>query len=136
MHLIFYTSESTLADEEVEAALADIVQTCTRNNAELGITGVLLYENHHFLQALEGDEDVLRKTLKLIKQDPRHTNVTTLVDQPIESRSFSDWAMDTFFVQYPELVDSKLIALIHRLYEHSFEVNTRDLVEFHKRMID
>ncbi len=125
-----------MSDDEVEANLADIVSACTVHNKENGITGVLFYENRNFIQALEGKEDAVRSTLERVKKDPRHKNLKVLVDKPIEERSFSDWAMDTFFVKHPELVDSEMISLIQKIYDRSLPVNTKDLVEFHKRMID
>lgn len=136
MHLIFYTSQTTLPHDQIEANLADIVRACNLHNKENGITGVLFYENRNFIQALEGEEDAVRGTLKRVQKDPRHTNLKVLVDKPIEERSFSDWAMDTFFVKHPDLVDGEMISLIQKIYDRSLPVNTKDLVEFHKRMID
>ena len=136
MHLIFYSSKSTMADDEVEENLAAIVESCTRHNKADGVTGVLFYENRYFVQALEGEEAAVRETFDRVKRDTRHTDVKLLVDEPIEERSFPDWAMDTFFVRHPELVDSDMIALIHKIYERSFPINTKDLVDFHKKMVD
>ncbi len=136
MHLIFYTSQTTMSDQEVEENLADIVRACKRHNRANGVTGVLFYENGNFIQALEGEEDAVRGTLERIKKDRRHKNLQILVDKQIEDRSFSDWEMDTFFVKHPELVDGDMISLIQKIYDRSFSMNTKDLVEFHKRMID
>lgn len=136
MHLIFYTSKSTMADDEVETNLAEIVRACTLRNNENDVTGVLFYENKNFVQALEGEEDDVRRTLARVEKDPRHTNLKVLVDMPIQERSFSGWAMDTFFVQHSELVDADTISLIQQIYAHSFPMNTKNLVDFHKRMID
>ncbi len=35
-----------------------------------------------------------------------------------------------------EVVDGDMISLIQKIYDRSFSMNTKDLVEFHKRMID
>lgn len=136
MHLIFYTSQSTIPDDQIESNLADIVRACTQHNKANDVTGVLFYENRNFVQALEGEEHAVRHTLERVQKDPRHTNLNVLADKTIEARSFSDWAMDTFFVRHPELVDGEMISLIHKIYERSFPINTKDLVEFHKQMID
>lgn len=136
MHLIFYTSQSTMSEDDVSDNLSDIVRACTEHNNENGITGVLFYENQNFIQALEGEEEDVRSTLARVQKDTRHTNLNVLVDAPISTRSFSNWAMDTFFVQHPELVDGDTIALIQQIYDHSFPMNTKNLVDFHKRMID
>lgn len=125
-----------MPEEDVEANLADIVKACSKHNKANEVTGVLFYENRNFVQALEGEEEAVRSTLARIKKDPRHTNLKILVDKPIKERCFSNWAMDTFFVKHPELVDSEMLSLIQKMYDRNFDVNTRDLVEFHKRMID
>ncbi len=136
MHLIFYTSQSNIDADKVEANLADIVRSCQKHNTSDGVTGVLFYENGTFIQALEGEEKDVRATLERVRQDPRHSHMHILVDLPVEARSFPDWVMDTFFVRHPELVDGEMIALIQKIYDRSFPVNAKDLVEFHKKMID
>lgn len=136
MHLIFYTSRTNIDAGEVEENLADIVRACRKHNKVDGVTGVLLYENGTFIQALEGEENAVRATLERVKRDPRHSNLKILVDRPIETRSFPNWEMDTFFVRHPELVDEEMITLIQRIYDRSFPINAKDLVEFHKKMID
>ena len=136
MHLIFYTSQSNIAADKVEESLADIVRACQKHNKANGVTGVLFYENGTFIQALEGEEDDVRSTLERVKRDARHSHVNILVDTPVEARSFPDWVMDTFFVRHPELVDGEMIALIQKIYDRSLPINAKDLVEFHKKMID
>ena len=136
MHLIVYSSESTLADTDIQSAVEDIAGTARRYNGVNGVTGVLLYENRHFLQAIEGEEPVLRDTYGRILKDPRHTNLHKLVDEPVDSRTFPDWTVDTFFVESSDLVDIKTLKLLYELYDHHFEMNARDFVEFLKKTID
>ena len=62
-------------------------------NAQLNITGLLLYKDGSFLQALEGEESVVRELYQRIAIDPRHQQVTLLLEVPIEERSFPDWSM-------------------------------------------
>lgn len=136
MHLIVYTSETTLADEQIGNALTDIVATATRNNVADGITGVIFFENRHFLQAIEGEEPKLRRLFDKISNDPRHHNIFKLVDQPTVSRTFPDWTMDTFYVDAPELVDTETIKLIYKLYDHNFQPVAKDVIDFIKQLID
>jgi len=74
---------------EVEAMLLGFRE----KNASLNITGLLLYKDGSFLQALEGEESVVRKLYDTIASDPRHQQVTLMLEIPIEERSFPDWSM-------------------------------------------
>ena len=74
---------------EVEAMLLGF----RAKNASLNITGLLLYKDGSFLQALEGEESVVRKLYDTIASDPRHQQVTPMLEIPIEERSFPDWSM-------------------------------------------
>ncbi len=136
MHLIVYMSSTTLSNDAVERELANIASTAQEHNAKQDISGVLFFENGHFLQALEGDEPTLRKLYGKICEDPRHTNVNTLVDTAISQRSFPDWSMDTFFVDTPELINPDTINTIRSLYSRTFDMNTGNLISFIKKMID
>jgi len=63
------------------------------HNQKRSITGILLYQEGHFMQSLEGEESVVRELYARIKSDVRHTSVFTLIDQPIEKREFEEWSM-------------------------------------------
>jgi hypothetical protein len=54
---------------------------------------MLLYTDGSFLQALEGDEAVVRDLYATIAGDDRHQQVTLIIEFPVETRSFSDWSM-------------------------------------------
>ena len=62
-------------------------------NARLGITGLLLYKEGSFMQALEGDEAVVRELYATIRADDRHHHVLTLVTMTVPARQFPDWSM-------------------------------------------
>lgn len=64
-----------------------------KNNRKLGITGLLLYRARSFCQFLEGEEAVVTALFEQIKSDNRHRDVALVYQEPIESRSFSDWSM-------------------------------------------
>jgi len=53
----------------------------------------LLYCGEAFIQVLEGEESDLDKLFKIIKKDPRHTNVTILEKKQITERKFANWSM-------------------------------------------
>ena len=68
-------------------------------NAALDITGMLLYKNGSFLQALEGDEEIVRHLYATIARDNRHQQVTLIIEFPVEARSFPDWSMGLAFIE-------------------------------------
>ena len=54
---------------------------------------MLLYISGSFFQVLEGDEVTLEKLFAHISLDPRHKNVTKIIQEPIAQRDFGDWTM-------------------------------------------
>ncbi|GAB4522683.1 MAG: hypothetical protein OHK0046_35590 [Anaerolineae bacterium] len=90
INLIYGSSASTMMSDE---ELLDILQTSRRNNARLGVTGMLLYKDGNFLQVLEGEEDVVMSLYEKIAQDPRHHQVLTILKRPVEKREFAEWEM-------------------------------------------
>ncbi|RZA24563.1 MAG: BLUF domain-containing protein [Proteobacteria bacterium] len=90
-HCITYFS--TAAESTTDQDIIDIVEFSRRKNARLAITGVLLYINGQIVQVLEGQPQLVQDLYASIKADPRHTNVRTAIDQPIQQRLFSDWYM-------------------------------------------
>jgi hypothetical protein len=73
--------------------LIALLQQCLKNNVSNGVTGMLLYGNETFLQALEGDEKAVDDLVEKIKKDPRHTNIQFLHRRTIERRQYSEWSM-------------------------------------------
>ncbi len=73
--------------------LASILESARKNNARLGVTGILLYDAGSFIQVLEGDGPVVRELFEKIGRDPRHDRVTMLGERPIDKRSFGAWTM-------------------------------------------
>jgi hypothetical protein len=73
--------------------LLELLMQCRRNNAKHDVTGMLLYGNGTFLQAIEGEEDVIDKLVETIDADPRHKDIRVLKRKSIPSRQYSDWSM-------------------------------------------
>ena len=76
-----------------EAELSALLAQCRRNNESLGVTGMLLYADGNFMQAIEGDETVIDALLEKIVGDPRHGQVRMLYRAPIAARHFAKWSM-------------------------------------------
>ena len=83
--------------------LITLLQQCLKNNVSNSVTGMLLYGNETFLQALEGDEKAVDDLVEKIKKDPRHTNIQFLHRKTIERRQYSEWSMGFKLVSDSEL---------------------------------
>lgn len=92
-----YASQATFrpqpAEAGVEPNVGRILVASRRNNPRDGIVGGLYYGNNRFFQCLEGDEDAVRNAYDRIRRDSRHRNVTTLMMEPIEALTFTNWTM-------------------------------------------
>lgn len=84
-----------------------------KNNPSLGVTGALLYSGGFFCQVIEGPQEVLEELFEAIQLDERHGHVTVLHFEPIQGRSFGEWAMafagieDTMRFSTEGILDSK-----------------------------
>lgn len=83
------TSRQVIATGELDRILA----ISRRNNAAVGVTGLLVAGSRRFLQALEGPSDAVEATFQRIGRDPRHFAVVTLRRDAITARAFPDWTM-------------------------------------------
>ena len=82
--------------------LGDLLKSCHESNVKLGITGMLLYKDGNFMQAIEGDEDVVRALHAKISLDPRHRGMMTLLAESVPERQFPDWSMGFRDLNSPE----------------------------------
>jgi len=90
IHLIYCSAETAHFGRD---AFLDLFVQARRHNASAGITGMLLYSEGSFFQVLEGKPDAVDGLYEKIKADKRHERVTTIIREPIASRSFADWSM-------------------------------------------
>jgi len=73
--------------------LIELLEKSRVNNEALGVTGMLLYKDGRFLQAIEGDEDSVKSLMAKISADPRHRDIAILLQGAIARREFPDWSM-------------------------------------------
>jgi Sensors of blue-light using FAD len=73
--------------------LHDMLATCRANNERDGITGMLLYKDGNFMQALEGEESQVRALLARISADLRHRGLVVIDSGPTTAREFGAWSM-------------------------------------------
>ena len=96
-----YASAATVrfSDADLEALLA----VARSNNARLGISGILLYQDGSFFQILEGEEAAVASLYARVENDDRHANVMLLRKRKIQTRSFAEWQMGFVRVKPGEL---------------------------------
>lgn len=94
MSLLFQLVYMSSATEPfTKDQLRELLKGSHRRNARAGITGLLLYKDGNFMQVLEGEETAVRQLFEKIKQDARHHDIITLLQQSIPERQFSDASM-------------------------------------------
>jgi hypothetical protein len=84
---------STAARPMPPEDLRALLQAARPKNERLGVTGMLLYRDARFLQALEGEEQTVRGLYDTIRADERHTAVIALRERLVDARDFPDWTM-------------------------------------------
>jgi hypothetical protein len=88
---IIYASHSLVPMKKQQ--LVELLEKSRRNNAALGITGLLLHADGNFMQTIEGERETVHALLDKIKRDPRHAGIFLLCDEPIAQRSYGEWSM-------------------------------------------
>ena len=91
MKFLIYTSSASHLMNDLE--LRELLDHCRVLNMQDGITGMLLYKDGSFMQALEGDDENVARTFERIQKDTRHIDVTLLREREIEERNFGNWSM-------------------------------------------
>jgi hypothetical protein len=82
------------AREPLDArALADLLTQARRNNAQKGLTGILLHCEGSFLQVLEGAAETVDGLYERIREDRRHQKVVRLSRKATTERTFGEWSM-------------------------------------------
>ena len=93
MPLVSLVYVSFAVHDMSDAELKDILEVSRRNNKYKRITGMLLYRDGFFLQALEGEKAIVDALYDKIAQDPRHRSVLKVYEDVVDHRTFGDWSM-------------------------------------------
>lgn len=91
MRYVVYVSAATRLMSDGE--LMSLLEVSRDRNEADGLTGMLLYKDGSFMQALEGEEGALERTCERILRDPRHSGLVFLRRGEIAAQSFAGWAM-------------------------------------------
>ncbi len=78
------------------AELRALLLSSQASNEAAGITGMLLYKDGNFMQALEGDEAAVRALYGRIEADLRHRGMLTIDSGHAQGRQFDGWSMGFF----------------------------------------
>jgi hypothetical protein len=91
--LIYASRIAPVCQDDLKAALMDIVtRAITRNRAD-GISGLLVAHRGWFVQALEGRKPVVEALFEKIAADPRHHHALPVSADYAEARLFEPWGM-------------------------------------------
>jgi len=110
---LYISTAPDLNREDVDAILA----SSQRNNPEINVTGMLLYNGRNFLQLLEGEESQLVSLMVKISHDPRHTGISMIDRRLVDQRACGDWNMQRIRIsdnieKRRELLDEQLPAAL------------------------
>ena len=120
----------------IKDEMINIVEEAQINNDRNNLTGVLFYENKHFFQIIEGEEKNLRNVFTAIENDGRHCRLTKLIDQPVPKRTFTQWSLETFYVDNLSIINPRTLRLLRELYVQNFGVSANGLLEFVEKMVN
>ncbi len=94
VHRLIYGSRVTPMFAPLPAAEIDrILAASVRNNAAVGVTGMLLHHRDVFVQVLEGDRAAVEAVYARVAGDPRHCDVRLVSAAPAAERLFGEWSM-------------------------------------------
>ena len=96
---------SHLREDAPLKALEDMVTAANIKNRRSDVTGILLFNGHHFFQLLEGPEEQVKEIYRCICNDPRHHNVVELMCDYAPARRFGNVGMELFDLQKHERND-------------------------------
>lgn len=91
LHQLVYVSSATALFSLSD--LLALLEQSRQRNAEVHVTGMLLYREGNFMQVLEGRPDAVAATHARIQADPRHRGLITLRNAAVAARSFPHWSM-------------------------------------------
>lgn len=107
--LVFVSTETDhLGDED----LLDLLKKARQKNLENGITGMLLYKDGNFMEAIEGEASKVNWLFQSILKDPRHRKIEVIDDRELSQREFGDWSMGF------KKLDGRDMAAIHGYNEY------------------
>jgi Sensors of blue-light using FAD len=90
IELIYYSNP---AEDLQISHVYKLLEQARQFNTAHDMTGVLMFTNRYFVQALEGDAGVVRDLAGRIERDRRHQGFSLLGERAIEQRTWANWSM-------------------------------------------
>lgn len=136
MHLIIYTSKSTIASSVIDEEMLKISQQAQKNNQKHNITGILFFHNGTFIQVLEGEKQLLEQLMTRIEADNRHQQINRIIDENISQRFFKAWQMDALNLDNSQDIDTASLEMFVNVYKLNYALKTDKLVEMIKTLLE
>lgn len=109
---LVYFSENRIQAGMLNAEIETLLEASRRNNALVGISGALMFNDGYFAQVLEGSQAAIESTFERIQRDHRHGNVHMLEFAPASTRSFQTWSMA--FIGHPDRMSAEVSTIAAR----------------------
>lgn len=84
---------STATCEFKREDLLALLTQARQYNTEHSITGLLLFQDGHFVQVLEGETEPVRALYTHICKDKRHEHIALLFEEFVSQPQYPDWSM-------------------------------------------
>lgn len=84
---------SRAVDDFDDAAMTELLHGSRLRNEALGVSGLLVAKDGRFMQLLEGPAWSVDDRFAAIARDPRHSEITSLIREEIDTRRFDGWSM-------------------------------------------
>lgn len=91
IHQLIYISAANIDFSEQE--LEELLDKSRNNNASNDISGMLVFHEGSFIQALEGPKQKVQALYEKIAKDKRHTETVILYRNDQQERDFDSWSM-------------------------------------------
>jgi hypothetical protein len=92
--IVFYSSnETSFSSSSMRDFVRNVLESCSRHEALAGLTGALLFNEHFFLQVMEGDKVAISQRMWRLAQDERHSLMVILAAGAIPRRAFLTWSV-------------------------------------------
>ena len=94
MYLVRMIYVSTIANTTDSGAVQKILATARKNNEKHDLTGLLVFDNKYYLQAIEGGRTAVNLLLGKLFSDDRHSDMLVLGMEQVHQRAFPNWSME------------------------------------------
>jgi hypothetical protein len=135
MHVIVYKSKNLISGKNLEKEIQNIISVAKDRNSKEDITGILIFNNNHFLQIIEGSKKSLKSLMADIENDKRHKDIEYLIDEPIKRRGFDSWNMEIFNTNDNKKFSFENLQKLTRGFRENLLTKSDDLMDFYKSLL-